>query len=322
MPGAALWGTDDAGEGRLVAAFWEDIDGDLEGLFSGADGDAAEGADVGEVATPGDGDVAVAGEDVVGGVGVDPAELFAAEDGDPRVGGIGADEAFLAWRGSGFEVTADVAGGEAEGAQAGDHDLGEVLADAAALFEDFGDGGGDVGGFGIEEKVLIDAAVEVGDAVEDGASGGEGGAGVVSEGGSGGDEGGGVGEFGGGVNALFERGGAGVAQAFPGGGSKGVDGIGIVDFDEAAGDDLQLGVGAGDFEIEGGVAEVVHARGTFDGFGPDVDFMPWALLAGEGSGGQTCQVVADGYRALVGVGGAMDDAVAHGRMGWCVGAPV
>ena len=66
------------------------------------------------------------------------------------MGGVGALEFWFAWRGDGFEVAADVACGDADGAEAGDHDVGEVLADPAAAFEGFEDGGGGVGGVGVE----------------------------------------------------------------------------------------------------------------------------------------------------------------------------
>ena len=53
----------------------------------------------------------------------------------------------------GAEIAADVAGGEMDGAQAGDLDVGEVLADASALLEDLFGGGADVGGLRVEAKV-------------------------------------------------------------------------------------------------------------------------------------------------------------------------
>ena len=52
------------------------------------------------------------------------------------MGGVRADEAFAAGRREGPEVAADIAGGHAVAAQGGDHQVREVLADAAALRED------------------------------------------------------------------------------------------------------------------------------------------------------------------------------------------
>ena len=59
-----------------------DVHGDVELLAACTEGDAAQRAHVREVTAPGDGDVAVAEEQIVGGIGVDPAGGFAAEDGD------------------------------------------------------------------------------------------------------------------------------------------------------------------------------------------------------------------------------------------------
>ena len=71
------------------------VDFDFEGMGAAAKDEAAEGADVGVVASPGDGDVSVGGGDVVGGVHVEPAGGLA-EGGEPGVGGVGADEAGFA----------------------------------------------------------------------------------------------------------------------------------------------------------------------------------------------------------------------------------
>ena len=55
----------------------------------------------------------------------------AAPDGDPGVRGVGAGEARLARRRDGADVAADIERRQAEAAQAGDHHMGEILADAA-----------------------------------------------------------------------------------------------------------------------------------------------------------------------------------------------
>src|SRR5690606_698944 len=103
------------------------------------------------------------------------------EDRDPGVRGVGADELRLARRRQGFEVAADVAGGQAERAQRGDHELGEVLADAAAVFEDFGDRRGNGGETGVEGEFAEDAPVEGGDGIEHAAARGEIGGGEAGE---------------------------------------------------------------------------------------------------------------------------------------------
>src|SRR4051794_17183014 len=98
-------------------------------MIASANRDAADGADVAEIAAPADGDVAVAGEEVVGRVGIDPAEL-GAPDGEPRVRGVGAGEPHFAGGWNGFQIPADVARRQAERAEARNADVREILADA------------------------------------------------------------------------------------------------------------------------------------------------------------------------------------------------
>ncbi len=82
-------------------------------MIAGADEDAADGADVLEVASEGYGDMLAGGEEVVCGVEVDPAEV-GQEGGDPGMGGIGSGEFGLAGGRECLEVAADVAGGETD----------------------------------------------------------------------------------------------------------------------------------------------------------------------------------------------------------------
>ena len=62
-----------------------DVDSDVELAFGFAAKDAVGGRDVGVVATNGGTDVAVVGDEVVGGVEADPVEV-GQEDFDPGVG--------------------------------------------------------------------------------------------------------------------------------------------------------------------------------------------------------------------------------------------
>src|SRR5262249_49728205 len=101
------------------------VGGEAAGL--GAVAVAADRGDVGIVAADGDGDVAVDGGAVVGGVEGVPGE--GAADGGVQDLDPGVHLAFA------FEVAGDVAGGEAGGAADGEHHLGEVLADAHAAGE-------------------------------------------------------------------------------------------------------------------------------------------------------------------------------------------
>src|SRR4051794_11991328 len=66
----------------LAAAYRRDVDRHLHGVSSAAQDDALDGADVVVVAAPGEDDVLVEGELVVGRVKVDPAEA-GAEKRDP-----------------------------------------------------------------------------------------------------------------------------------------------------------------------------------------------------------------------------------------------
>ena len=105
--------------------------------------------------------MALAGDEPVGGVEADPAEV-GHEDLDPGVGGGGAGAVVVLVVVAVGEVSGDVAGGEVElGPDEGDHDVGEVLADALAGFEGVVDGGVDVGGAGDVVEIAEDALVEL-----------------------------------------------------------------------------------------------------------------------------------------------------------------
>ena len=61
----------------------------------------------------------------------------------------------------GFDVTADVAGGQSVQAQAGEHEVGKVLTNAAFFFQHLAQGRGDGGRAGLVSKVGVDALHEV-----------------------------------------------------------------------------------------------------------------------------------------------------------------
>jgi len=209
------------------------------------------GWDVGVVAANGGADVAVAGDEPVGGVEADPAEL-GEECLDPGVGGRvgGAVVVRLAV----VEVAADVAAGDAElRPDQGDHDVGEVLADAHATGERDVDGGVDLGGLWDVVEEVVDLLVElledeqgivaaadvelVGEEVERGRGGGE----------LGGEE-----HLG--VVAVGDH----VVQLDPGvGGEEGGNLVARLDLDEGFGDDDELAVLAGDVEVMDMVGEVI-----------------------------------------------------------------
>ena len=93
-------------EGSAFAGF--DADGDAELALGAAAVDAVGGRDVGVIAADGGADVAIAGDEVVGGIETDPAE-FGEEGLDPGMGG-GAFGAILVGVAV-IEIAADVAAG-------------------------------------------------------------------------------------------------------------------------------------------------------------------------------------------------------------------
>jgi hypothetical protein len=283
----------------------------LESLFTRSDGDSTEGTDIAKVAAPSEGDVAVRGEDVIRGVRIHPTDGFTAIHGDPGVGGICTDEFDLTWRWHGLKIAADVARRESEAADTRYHDLGEVLADASAFFEDFFDRCGVVGGLRVKEEVFIDTSVQVADGFQNGTFCRKGGASVVGKGWPDRNQWGSIGKLTGGACGTIAVTAHSIADGLPGGCAGGVDGFAPLHFNKAAGDDFELLMGAFDLEIDAGVAKVVGAFRALNWHGADGHFMPGTLLKGQGSWLQACGVVAHRDRAFIGVGGAMDDVVTH-----------
>src|SRR2546425_11136546 len=82
-----------------------DGDAHLELLLAAAENHAARRRDIAEVAAPGERDVTVVHQAVVGRIDVDPADGRAPYR-DPRVRGVGADQARSAGRRHGKEIAA------------------------------------------------------------------------------------------------------------------------------------------------------------------------------------------------------------------------
>ena len=125
-----------------------------------ADDHAAHGRDVAEVATPGDGDVPLVGHDVVGRIGRHPAHARA-EHREPGVRRVGADQLRLARDRRRDQVAAHVARRQAHRAQAGDLQMREVLADAAAQAQHLVDRRRDAGRCLVVGEILVDAVGEI-----------------------------------------------------------------------------------------------------------------------------------------------------------------
>src|SRR5210317_1153823 len=100
-------------------------------VLAAAEYEAAHRTYIPIVPAPGHGDVFEVGNLVVGGVEVYPAELRAPRR-EPGVGFVGAHGLVFSRRRMGEQVAADVAGGQTKTAQAGDLQMGEILADAVS----------------------------------------------------------------------------------------------------------------------------------------------------------------------------------------------
>ena len=106
----------------------------FEALAAGGVDDAIDRRDVGVIAADGQHHVIIAGKDVVGRIEPAPADLLAAPHQHPCMHGVGAFElVFLGVEGP--EIAADIGRGQSEPAHSGNHDVGEVLADAATQRE-------------------------------------------------------------------------------------------------------------------------------------------------------------------------------------------
>ena len=97
----------------------------------------------------------------------------AAPHRDPGVAGVGAAQRDLVLGARRADVARDVAGGEAVGAQRGDLDMGEILADAGLAGEDLGQRRADVGGAGMVLEIRLDARGELACRRQDGPAGRE-----------------------------------------------------------------------------------------------------------------------------------------------------
>lgn len=108
------------------------VDGHAKDLLGAPNQHAADRRDVPVVAAPADGNVPQRGITVIGWVGVNPANP-GAEQRDPGMRGVDPAQFKQARRWVGFEVAAYIAGRQADGSQAGDEEVGEVLADTPSV---------------------------------------------------------------------------------------------------------------------------------------------------------------------------------------------
>ena len=136
-----------------------DADGDGEFAVGAAAEDAVGGRDVGVVAADGGADVAIAGDEVVGGIEADPAEFGRKASTQAWVAELSERSWCVV---AVVEVAADVAAGDAElGADQRDHDVGEILADAGLGGEREVDGRVGLGGLRFVVEVFVELLVEL-----------------------------------------------------------------------------------------------------------------------------------------------------------------
>ena len=142
-------------EGCAFAGF--DADGDAELALGAAAVDAVGGGNVGVVAADGGANVAVAGDEIVGGVEANPAEL-GQKCLDPGVGCGALGAVFVGV--TVVEIAADIAAGDLQlGADERDHDVGEILADAGLGGEGVLDGRVSLGGLRLVVEVFVELGV-------------------------------------------------------------------------------------------------------------------------------------------------------------------
>jgi hypothetical protein len=281
----------------------------IELLLPASQHDSAHRRHIAEIASPSQGDVLVLHQAPVGGIEIHPARRRAPHR-HPGMRRIGAHQARLAGRGVGQDVAAHVAGGQADRAQAADHQLGKILADAAAAAQDLFEWSRDVGGAAVERKIGEDAVGQVERRVEVRAARGETCARVGFQVREPGDVGRRVH-----IAAGFQRIGAAGrphqgAHAFPRQGmgdpvQAGADAQG----DDRFGMDQQIVVGQGEGDVADGVAEVVEAIPGFVDGRVEPDQVPFGLLVRERTGRHVQVLLRQADGVLVSVARLVQDAV-------------
>src|SRR5271167_1009594 len=125
-----------------------------------AEENAVDGADIAVIASPRHGDMTVRGQAIVRGIEIHPSSPRT-PCRTPGVRGVGAYQTRLAWRRHCSQITTDVTRRQAKRSQASDLQMSEVLAHAAALFEESLNGGRDLGGLLVKAEILWDSAREI-----------------------------------------------------------------------------------------------------------------------------------------------------------------
>jgi hypothetical protein len=284
-----------------------DADGDFDKLAAAAESDAFNGSNIAIIAAPAESNMAVGRDHVIGRVKGEPAGT-GNKGGDPGVGGFGTLVI-----GSAAEISANVPGGEAKAAEGTDHDMGEVLTDAAAILEDVGEGHINGCGLGDVLKLKVNAVGEVFEGFDERAARREGGFAECGEVRGGGDEGRIVNEFRGFKGGIVGAFGEDFAGLFPTEGGEDADAGGF-DFHDGAGGDGEAVVGFEDGKSGDFVAEPVFAGAPKGGFGFDVDLELTDALTAELAGSQPKFVDTLRDRLFVDMPGDMGGAVNHSEL--------
>ena len=232
--------------------------------------------------------------------------------------GIGTDEAGFARRWLGQHVAADVAGGQAQAAQAADHDVGKVLAHAFALGQRIQRGGVDGGAAALVGHAGVDVRHQCLGAFQQRLAGAEEGIGKVGKQGAARHEGRGKGELDGrvvhGPGAVGEV----FAHIVPGG--RVGQGLGRCGADQAVGGHAQVGMGRLHREKTPLVAERIGRVQRGDGVGADFQPVGQHRLPRHVQRGEVGQVLGHDHGRAVVVTGLVDDAQLHGGGAGGVGA--
>ena len=125
-------------------------------MRSAAKDQSAKWGHVAVIPTPCERYMAIRGNDIIGGVYVEPANSRAVSR-YPGMRSIGAYKPRSPRRRIGSKISADISGREINRSKTGDLKVSEILAHAASFLEDLFGRGSNVGHFRIEAKILVDA---------------------------------------------------------------------------------------------------------------------------------------------------------------------
>src|SRR6516162_7958140 len=116
---------------------WLHVDFNFDSLAAASEADALYGRNIGVVAPPGQSDVAVGDDQIVGGIKADPS-VSRKENRNPGVRSLSTLHF-----GSRAHISADVARGKTLGTYGSDHDVRKILANTPAMFHHFRQSGAD-----------------------------------------------------------------------------------------------------------------------------------------------------------------------------------